>query len=99
MKIFLTGVKRSHGIGKESKNAYDMHEAQILVRIEIGKMGGMTVEGAGFEGTTMPVSADAMHAIATLKMPGVFDLECEQRMFRGEATTTIVGVAALAKAA
>ena len=92
MKIFLTGVKRQYGIGKESKAAYDMHEAYVLTPVEAGKFGGMTVEASGFEGTTMRIHADAFKAVSALRMPGVYDLECEMRKVRDDLVNTITGV-------
>lgn len=92
MKIFLAGVKRQYGIGKESKAAYDTTEAYILVPVEPGKFGGMTVEAVGFEGMTMRISADAFKAVAALRCPGVYDLECEMRKYRDDLVNTITGV-------
>lgn len=98
MKIFLTGVKRQHGIGKDSKQPYDMFVALQLVPIDVGQFGGMTVVGAGYEGAEMQISPQGFAAVNALKFPGMFDLECEQRMNRGKAETMITGVVGLIQA-
>lgn len=92
MKIFLSGVKRSFGIGKESKAAFDIYDAFVLAPVETGKFGNMTVEGGGFVGSKMRIHADAFKSVAALRLPGVYDLECEQRLIREELVTTIIGV-------
>lgn len=99
MKLFCAGIKRGHGIGKESKNPYDMMNMLTLAPVQTGKMGGMTVEGYGYEQIEMPVmSAAVVQAAATIKFPCVLEVETELRPYQGEYKTSIVGFSA-AKAA
>lgn len=95
MKLFCAGIKRGHGVGKESKNPYDMMNMLTLAPIQTGKMGGMTVEGYGFEQIEMPVMSEAVvAACATVKFPCVLDVETELRPYQGQYKTSIVGFSA-----
>jgi hypothetical protein len=92
MKLFCAGIKRGHGVGKESKNPYDMMNMLTLAPIQAGKMGGMTVEGFGFEQIEMPVmSAAVVQACAGVKFPCVLDVDTELRPYQGEYKTAITG--------
>jgi hypothetical protein len=94
MKLFCAGIKRGHGIGKESKNPYDMMNMLTLAPIQPGKMGGMTVEGFGYELIEMPVqSASVVQSCAGVKFPCVLDVTIELRPYQGEYKTTITGFA------
>lgn len=100
MKIFCAGVKRGYGIGKESKNPYDMINMLTLSPIKPGKMGGMTVEGVGFEVIEMPIaSASVVAACAGMKFPCVLNVEVELNPYQGEYKTTIVSIGEMPKAA
>jgi hypothetical protein len=100
MKLFCAGVKRGHGIGKESKNAYDMINMLTLAPIQTGKMGGMTVEGFGFEQIEMPIQSPSVVALcANIKFPCVLDVQTELRPYQGEYKTTIVGLVEVEKKA
>lgn len=94
MKLFCAGIKRGHGVGKESKNPYDMLNMLTLAPVQTGKMGGMTVEGFGFEQIEMPVaSPSVVAACANIKFPAVLDVLTELRPYQGEYKTTITGFA------
>jgi hypothetical protein len=100
MKLFCAGIKRGHGIGKESKNPYDMMNMLTLAPVQTGKMGGMTVEGYGFDLIEMPVASPAVVQLcAGIKFPAVLDVTIELRPYQGEYKTTITGFEAERKAA
>lgn len=94
MKIFLAGVKRQFGTGKESGNPYDMYNLLTLVPIEGGKMGGMTVAGSGFQILDLRLAPEAFAEFQNLKYPLVVEIVCEPRPFMGKYVTTAVGLVA-----
>lgn len=94
MKLFCAGVTRGHGVGKESKNPYDMMNMLTLAPVKPGKVGGMTVEGYGFRVIEMPIDAvSVIHACANVKFPCVLDVLTELRPYMDEYKTTITGLA------
>jgi len=93
MKLFIAGVKRQHGIGKDSGNAYNMVNLLTLVPISAGKMGAMNVEGFGYETLDLRLENEqVMREFAQLKYPAVVEVICEPRPFMGKYVTTVVGL-------
>lgn len=100
MKIFAAGVKRQHGVGKESGNPYDMFNMLTLVPVEAGKMGGMSVEGTGFQILDLRIADEATFRLFYgIKFPCIVEIELEPRPFMGKYVTTIVGIVPAVKAA
>lgn len=95
MKLFCSGLKRQHGIGKDSGNPYDMFNMLTLVPVEVAKMGGMSVEGYGFQILDLRIENEAVfRQFAAVKFPVVLDVDVEPRPFMGKYVTTIVGLVA-----
>lgn len=93
MKLFIAGVKRGWGIGKQSNNAYDINTAFCLERIVPGKFGGMTVEGYGFEKVDMPlVGGDLIKKFQTIPLPAVVEIVTGVKNVFGEYKTSIVDI-------
>jgi hypothetical protein len=94
MKIFLAGVKRQFGVGKESGNAYDMYNLLTLVPSESGKMGAMNVEASGYQILDLRLAPEAFQEFRALKYPCTVEIVCEPRPFMGKYVTTAVSLVA-----
>lgn len=93
MKLFCSGTKRQHGVGKESGNPYDMYNMLTLVPVETTKMGSMSVEGSGFQILDLRIENETVfRQFSAIKFPCVLEVDVEPRPFMGKYVTTIVGL-------
>lgn len=93
MKLFIAGVRRGHGVGKESRKAYDMNTAMCLEPVKPGQLGGMTVEGYGYEMIELPMLGEGLiHKLKDVRLPGVFEVVIETKPVFGKYVATLTDV-------
>lgn len=74
MKATVIGVKRVHGIGKESGSPYDMPRALLMTAIRPASKGNFNVEGYGFEVSELPLDWALADRFAQVRFPAQLDL-------------------------
>lgn len=98
MQATIVGITRMSGVGKESKNPYDMVRALMLNKIEPFAKEGFKREGFGFEIVEIEVAKESYHFFAGQKYPLVGDVQVDQQIRGGKMVSVVVGVS-VAKAA
>lgn len=92
MQGTIVGITRMSGIGKESKNPYDMCRALVLNKIEPFAKEGFKREGFGFEIVEIEVQKESMAFFSGQKYPLTGDLQVDQAIRGGKMTSVLVGV-------
>ena len=92
MQANVIGTKRIHGIGRESKKAYDMTRVIILNPLVEMHSDGFNLEGSGFEAVEVEATPAALEAMRGIKFPAQLLLHTEQRVVSGKLSTIISGV-------
>lgn len=88
----IVGVKRMHGVGKESGKPFDFAELYVMVPVENAAGAKFTVEGFGFEVAQMECESIAVAQFAGLDLPAELELSTTQKLVRGEFKTVCTGV-------
>lgn len=92
MQATVIGVKRIHGIGKESKKPYDMSRFIILNPINESKNDNFNLHGFGYEAIEAEATSEAIAAMQGIKFPAQIVLATEQRVVSGKLATVITGL-------
>lgn len=92
MQATVIGVKRIHGIGKESKKPYDMSRFIILNQIAESKNDNFNLHGFGYEAIEAEATTEAVQGMRGIKFPAQVLLATEQRVVSGKLATVITGV-------
>jgi len=92
MQATIVGVTRMSGIGKESKNPYDMVRALMLNKIEPFSKEGFKREGYGFEVVEVEVAKESYGFFGAQKYPLTGDVQIEQQIRGGKLVSVVVGL-------
>jgi len=92
MQATIVGITRMSGIGKESKNPYDMCRALMLNKIEPFSKEGFKREGFGFEVVEVEVAKESLAFFSAQKYPLTGDIQVDQQIRGGKMTSVVVGV-------
>lgn len=90
MKMHVLGVKVLKGV--KDGNEWDMSSALIQTKIETFQNAKVTVIGYGFETTEMPLDASCIDQFKNIQLPGVVDLDIQQRPRMGKFESFVAGV-------
>jgi len=100
MEMMCIGVKGVAGTAKATGNPFEMCSVRVLVPIERGKFGTVTITGAGFEEAEVQCDPRAVAALSAFdgKFPLRLTLITEQRFYRGKFETVCTGAQPLVAA-
>lgn len=96
MKTQVLGVKRMHGIAKESGNPFDMASIFVIVPIEPTKSEKFSIEGHGYEVGEMPLEPDVIKQFENFKYPCALELTLEPVLYKGKISQVVVGTSTVA---
>lgn len=88
----VLGVSRMQGIGKTSKQAYDMARVLVLNPIKPFSKEGLSISGHGFEVAEVALKPEALDTFAGMKFPLTLDLETDMETRGGKLTPIVVGI-------
>ena len=96
MKTQVLGVKRMHGIAKESGNPFDMASIFVIVPIESTKSERFSIEGFGYETGEMPLEPEALKQFENFKFPCALELTLEPVLYKGKISQVVTGTTSTA---
>ena len=91
MKTQVLGVKRMHGIGKDSGNEYDMASLFVIVPIEPVNKETLKIEGYGYETGELQVEPKALKQFEGFKYPCALELTLEPILYKGKISQIVTG--------
>jgi hypothetical protein len=94
MEMIVSGVKGVAGNAKATGNPFEMCAVKVMLAIERGKFGSVTITGYGFEESEIPCTPEAIVAFKQFegRFPLKVLLEVDQRFFRQKLESVVVGV-------
>lgn len=92
MKVTVLGVSRMQGIGKASKQPYDMARVLVLNPISSFSKEGLSISGFGFEVSEVSLQADKLSLFAGFKFPCELDLVTDMESRGGKLTPIVTGL-------
>jgi len=92
MQTLVLGVSRMQGIGKASKQAYDMARVLVMQPIKGFSKEGLQISGYGYEVAEVALQAHALEQFAGLKFPVQLDLETDMETRGGKLSPIVIGI-------
>lgn len=92
MQSTVLGVRRMQGVGKTSKNAYDMASVLVMSPIKAFAKEGLNIAGHGFEVAEVALKPECLDLFAGMKFPVTLDLETDMEPRGGKLTPIVTGI-------
>lgn len=92
MKSTVIGVTRMQGVGKASKQAYDMARVLVLSEVKPFQKEGLQISGYGFEVAEVSLNPEALGQFAGMRFPCVVDLDTDMETRGGKLQPVVVGI-------
>lgn len=93
MQVTVLGVRRMQGVGKASKQPYDMAALLVMQPIRPFSKEGLNISGYGFEPSEVSLKTDALEQFAGLKFPVTLDVETDMENRGGKLQAIVTGLA------
>lgn len=92
MKSTVIGVSRMQGVGKTSKQPYDMARVFVLNPIKPFSKDGLQISGFGFEVAEISMTPDALSQFSGMTFPTTIDLQTDMESRGGKLVPVVVGI-------
>lgn len=92
MQVTVLGVRRMQGVGKVSKQPYDMATLLVMQAIRPFSKEGLNISGYGFEPSEVSLKSEALEQFAGFKFPVVLDVETDMENRGGKLQPVVVGL-------
>lgn len=92
MKSTVIGVSRMQGVGKTSKQPYDMARVFVLNPIKPFSKDGLQISGFGFEVAEIAMTPDALSQFSGMTFPATIDLQTDMESRGGKLVPVVVGI-------
>jgi len=92
MKSTVIGVSRMQGIGKTSKQPYDMARVFVLNPIKPFAKDGLQISGFGFEVAEISMTPDALSQFSGMTFPATIDLQTDMESRGGKLVPIVTGI-------
>lgn len=92
MKSTVIGVSRIQGVGKTSKQPYDMARVFVLNPIKPFSKDGLQISGFGFEVAEISMTPDALTQFSGMTFPMTIDLQTDMESRGGKLVPVVVGI-------
>lgn len=92
MQVTVLGVRRMQGVGKISKQPYDMATLMVLQAIKPFAKEGLAISGYGFEPSEVPLKVEAIEQFAGFKFPAVLDVDTDMENRGGKLQAIVCGL-------
>jgi len=92
MQVTVLGVRRMQGVGKISKQPYDMATLMVLQPIKPFAKEGLAISGYGFEPSEVPLKVEAIEQFAGFKFPAVMDVDTDMENRGGKLQAIVCGL-------
>lgn len=92
MQTQVIGVSRMAGIGKTSKQPYDMARVLCLSQIKSYSKENLSITGYGYEVVEVALSVEALPKFSGLTFPANLDLETDMQARGGKLEPVVVGI-------
>lgn len=92
MQVTVLGVRRMQGVGKMSKQAYDMATLMVLQPIKPFSKEGLSISGYGFEPSEVPLKVEVIEQFSGFKFPLVLDVETDMENRGGKLQAIVSGL-------
>jgi len=92
MQAMVTGVSRMKGVGKSSKQPYDIAKLFVLQPVKPVSRENMELSGFGFETAEISMRPDALTQFEGVKFPANLDLVTDMEARGGVLLPIVVGV-------
>lgn len=93
MQVTVLGVRRMQGVGKASKQPYDMAALLVMQSIRPFAKEGLNISGYGFEPSEVALKSEALEEFAGCKFPCVLDVETDMENRGGKLQPIVTGIA------
>lgn len=92
MQTLVLGVSRMQGVGKASKQPYDMARVLVMQPIKPFAKEGLEITGYGYEVVEVALQAQVLEQFAAFKFPVQLDLETEMEARGGKLSPIVIGI-------
>lgn len=92
MQVTIIGVSRMRGVGKQSKQPYDMARLFVMSPIRGFSKEGLDISGFGYEVAELPLAANVLGDFANLKYPATVDLLTDMELRGGKLVSVCTGL-------
>lgn len=92
MKSTVIGVSRLQGIGKNSKQPYDMARVFVLNPIKPFSKDELQISGFGFEVAEISMTPDALSQFSGMTFPAILDLQTDMESRGGKLVPVVTGI-------
>lgn len=92
MKAYCLGVTRMRGVGRTSKQAYDMGKLIVMNAVRPFSKEGLEISGYGYEPAEVALAPDALEKFAHVKFPALLDLETDMETRGGKLQPIVTGL-------
>lgn len=93
MQVTVLGVRRMQGVGKTSKQPYDMATLLVMQPIRPFSKEGLNISGYGYEPSEVSLKSDALDQFSGFKFPALLDVETDMENRGGKLQPVVVGLA------
>jgi len=92
MQVNVLGVRRMQGVGKLSKQPYDMATLMVLQPIKPFAKEGLSISGYGFEPSEVPLKVEAIDQFAGFKFPCLLEVDTDMENRGGKLQAIVSGL-------
>jgi len=93
MQVTVLGVRRMQGVGKASKQPYDMATLLVMQSIRPFSKEGLNISGYGFEPSEVSLKPEALEQFSGCKFPCVLDVDTDMENRGGKLQPVVIGIA------